>query len=255
MCFVSAQPSSHSDWNAAGDAAAPQVVATRDGYDRWAAVYDEEDNPLVALETPHVARLLGDVAGLSILDVGCGTGRHALRLAERGARVTAIDFSTQMLEKARAKPGAQRVAFLRHDLTADLPFGDAAFDGVVCGLVTDHISDLDHLFSEMGRVCRPEGHITVSTMHPAMMLRGVQARFTDSATGRKLMVASCPHQLCDYINAVRRAGLTISWISEHAPDEALAARCPRAVPYVGWPMLLMLQLRRQVRWASPSLTA
>ena len=42
------------------------VVPTRDGYDRWSDVYDGDGNPLVLLEEPHVARLLGDVRGLSV---------------------------------------------------------------------------------------------------------------------------------------------------------------------------------------------
>ena len=102
----------------------PLHLSTRDGYDRWAEIYDGEGNPLVALEEPEMDRHLGDLAGLEVLDVGCGTGRHALRLAAHGARVTAVDFSQGMLAKARAKPGAERVRFVEHDLTTRLPFDD-----------------------------------------------------------------------------------------------------------------------------------
>ena len=79
-----------------------QDLDTREGYDRWASTYDDEGNPLLALEEPEVDKALGDVAGLDVLDAGTGTGRHALRLAARGARVVAVDFSDQMLAKARA---------------------------------------------------------------------------------------------------------------------------------------------------------
>ena len=54
---------------------------------------------------------LGDVRGLAVLDLGCGTGRHALWLAEAGATVTAVDFSEGMLSEARRKPGAAAVRF------------------------------------------------------------------------------------------------------------------------------------------------
>jgi malonyl-CoA O-methyltransferase len=216
---------------------------TREGYDRWAEVYDTDGNPLVALEEPEIDRLLGDPAGLTVLDVGCGTGRHALRLAAASARVTAIDFSDEMMRRAAAKPGAAAITFRVHDLAHPLPFPDTAFDRVVCGLVVDHIADLTALFAEMRRVTVPAGRIVVSVMHPAMMLRGVQARFTDPATGRETRPASVAHQISDYVTAALRAGLRIDHVSEHAVDATLAARLPRAEKYLGWPMLFLLGLR------------
>jgi len=79
-------------------------------------------------------------------------------------------------------------------------------------------------------------------MHPAMMLKGVQARFTDPATGRKIGPASHPNQISDYVMANVRAGLEIEHISEHAVDAALVARSPRSEKYLGWPLLLMMKL-------------
>lgn len=223
--------------------AAPCVrLSTQAGYDRWAAIYDTDGNPLIALEEPQVDLALGGVNGRSVLDVGCGTGRHALRLAAAGAIVDAIDFSEGMLAKARQKPGSDRVRFQAHDLARPLPFPTASFDHVLCGLVVDHIADLQGLFSEMGRVCRSQGKIVISVMHPAMMLRGVQARFHDPETGSEIRPASEPNQLSDYVTAALRAGLLIRNLSEHAVDEALAARLERARKYVGWPMLFMLTL-------------
>ena len=115
----------------------PHVVPTREGYDRWAQIYDDEDNPLIALETPLFRRLLGDVRGLTGADIGCGTGRHALAMAEAGARVIAVDFSGGMLSKARAKPHATTVHFVRHDVATGLPFLARAFDCVTCCLVLE----------------------------------------------------------------------------------------------------------------------
>jgi ubiquinone/menaquinone biosynthesis C-methylase UbiE len=218
------------------------VVPTRDGYDRWAATYDTDGNPLQALEEPRVDDLLGDVRGLSILDVGCGTGRHAIRIARRGAVVHAIDFSAGMLEQARAKAEGLEIDFAVHDLAKPLPFTDASFDRVVCGLVIDHIADLQSLFSEMRRVCKPAGCVVVSVMHPAMMLKGVQARFEDAASGETIYPASVPNQISDYCMAAARAGFTFDHLGEYAPDQALADRLPRARRYVGWPMLFVMRL-------------
>src|ERR1043165_610773 len=109
-------------------------VPTQQGYDKWAEIYDGEGNPLVELEEPEVDRLLGPVAGVKVLDVGCGTGRHAVRLAGKGAGVTGVDFSSGMLGKGRAKPGAERIRFVEQDLAKALPFGEGEFARVVCGL-------------------------------------------------------------------------------------------------------------------------
>jgi malonyl-CoA O-methyltransferase len=215
---------------------------TRDGYDRWAPIYDHDANPLQALEEPHVRELVGDVRGLSVLDLGCGTGRHSLWLAARGADVTAVDFSEGMLAEARRKPGADAVRFLVHDLHEPLPFADAAFDRVVSGLVLEHLQDLGGFFREAHRVLRPGGAAVISGMHPAMMLRGTQAQFTDPATGEVVRPTSLPHQLSDFVMAAVRAGFRLDHIAEYAPDTAFAERFPRAAKYVGWPMLVTLRL-------------
>lgn len=221
----------------------PHILPTREGYDAWASIYDHEDNPLIRLEAPEVARLLGDVAGLDVADIGCGTGRWTLRLAAAGARPTGLDFSDAMLAKAKAKPGAAAARFVHHDLAMPMPIPDAAFDRVLCSLVLEHIADLALLFAEMSRICRPDGFVVVSAMHPAMMLRGIQARFTHPETGRDTRPQSHTHTIADFLMAALRAGLRLEHIGEHAVDEALAAESPRARKYLGWPMLLVLRLR------------
>ena len=219
-----------------------EMSAIRAGYDRWALVYDHDANPLPALEEPFVHEAMGDVKGLAVLDLGCGTGRHALRLAEAGADVTAVDFSEGMLAEAHRKAGAGRVRFVVHDLHDPLPMPAGSFDRVVSGLVLEHLRDLDGFFREARRMLRPAGRAVVSAMHPAMFLRGSQARFTDPESGRIVQPGSLPHQLGDFVMAAVRAGFRIDHIGEHAPDAAFADRYPRAEKYVGYPMLVVLGL-------------
>lgn len=216
--------------------------SAREGYDRWSSVYDHDANPLLALEGPHMRELVGDVSGLAVLDLGCGTGRHSLWLAASGADVTAVDFSEGMLAEARRKPGAQAIRFIVHDLHERLPFEDGAFDRVVSGLVVEHLRELAPFFREMRRVLKPGGHAVVSAMHPAMMLRGSVARFTDPATRELVVPGSYPHQFSDIIMASVEAEFRLGHVGEHAPDVEFAARFPRAEKYVGWPMLVMIRL-------------
>jgi len=222
---------------------AADVVPTDIGYNRWAEVYDAEDNPLVLLEETKVGPLIGNVAGLAVADIGCGTGRHSIRLATSGAKVTALDFSEGMLERARAKPGAEAVKFICHDLTQRFPLESDSFDRVLCCLVLDHIADLKVFFGELSRICKPAGFIVISVMHPAMMLRGVQARFIEPVSGRRIYPQSQPNRISDYIMAAVNNQLQLEHLTEHAVDAQLAAASPRAGKYLGWPLLLLMRLK------------
>ena len=219
------------------------LTQVRMGYDRWAVLYDHDANPLIALEEPQVRVALGDVNGLAILDMGCGTGRHALWLAEQGAKVTAIDFSEGMLAEARQKPHAERVQFLQHDLHNPLPYGVGQFDAVVSGLVLEHIRDLNVFFSEARRVLKLSGCAVISAMHPAMFLRGSQARYTDPVSGEIVHVGSVAHSISDCVMAAVCGGFQIENICEHAPNADFSARYPRAEKYVDWPMLVVMTLK------------
>lgn len=219
------------------------LAAVRAGYDRWSEVYDHDGNPLVALEEPEVRRLAGDVTGLKALDLGCGTGRHALWLAAAGANVTAVDFSEGMLAEAKKKPGAENVRFVVHDLHAPLPF-EGEFDLVVSGLVIEHLRDLDEFFEKVHAVLRPGGRAIVSGMHPAMCLRGTQARFTDPSTGERVEPGSLAHSVSSLVMAALRAGFALEEALEREADAPLASKFPRAEKYVGWPMLVLLAIAK-----------
>ncbi len=216
-------------------------VTVREGYDRWAAVYDHDGNPLTALDDRVVPPLLGDVRGLSVLELACGTGRHTIRLADAGARVTAVDFSRGMLAEARKRLDAHEVSFVEADLRQPLPFPDAAFDRVLCCLALEHLRDLDPLFAEVRRVLRDGGAFVCSDMHPAMRLRGNQANFDDPKDGTEVRLEGWEHPVSSYVMAAIGAGLRIDRVEEHEGDQALAERWPRATKYVGWPMLVAMR--------------
>ena len=219
------------------------LAKVRDGYDRWAMVYDDDQNPLQGLEGPLVQQACGNVQGLRVLDMGCGTGRHTLWLAQAGAEVTGIDFSEAMLAKAHEKAKGYSIDLIVHDLHQRLPFEAGQFDMIVSGLVLEHIADLAHYFSEIARVLGTPGRAVVSAMHPAMFLRDSQAQFTDPNSGDKVRPGSLSHQLSDVVMGAVSASLELVHFAEHSADAQLAEDFPRSEKYVGWPMLVMFEFR------------
>ena len=102
-----------------------------------------------------LADFLGEVSGRHILDMATGTGRAALALAKRGALVTGVDASREMLSvaKARAADAGLAIDFAEGDAHA-LAFPDRAFDSVVCLRMLMHVPDWRKALSELCRVSR-----------------------------------------------------------------------------------------------------
>jgi SAM-dependent methyltransferase len=112
--------------------------------------------------------MLPQVNGAHILDAGCGSGFYAEELARRGARVTAIDASTEMVKHAVRRLGDNSQVTVRvADLTQSLDFvGDGDVDGILAPLVLHYIRDWAPTLAEFRRVLRPNGWLLLSTHHP-----------------------------------------------------------------------------------------
>jgi ubiquinone/menaquinone biosynthesis C-methylase UbiE len=106
----------------------------------------------------------GDLRGRRVLDVGCGTGRLAVALAERGAKVWGVDPSEEMLTRARELAGRQ--VGLKLGRAESLPFKDGWFERVVLRLVI-HLVDRERALPELARVLAPGGRAVVATFAPA----------------------------------------------------------------------------------------
>lgn len=127
-------------------------------------------------------RLLGDVAGLSVLDVGCGNGRMSSPLAKR-AMITGADVSAGMCLAAR-RAGITPVM----SLGSALPFTDGSFDVAICIEVLQVVPDAPAVVREMKRVVKPGGRVVISGPNAASMIRqlshiAMTAGLLRSATG------------------------------------------------------------------------
>ncbi len=145
---------------------------TKAQYDEFGGAYHaKRDDPSRSfyntfVDVPAMTALLeGAVAGRRVLDLGCGSGIPAGRMASWGAGVKGVDISDTMVEIARREqPG---IDFVVGD-AADLPYGDGEFDLVVSSLVMHYFDDLAPLFGEVSRVLRPGGGLLFSFHHPMM---------------------------------------------------------------------------------------
>jgi 2-polyprenyl-3-methyl-5-hydroxy-6-metoxy-1,4-benzoquinol methylase len=120
--------------------------------------------PLQDDQIDFIARLIGAHQGASVLDVGCGAGANAVRLARRGIQVEALDFSEAVLESAREKVHdaglADLVSIRWGDVTA-LPHPTASVERILCWGVLMHITEIDRAVAELSRVLRPGGQLVI----------------------------------------------------------------------------------------------
>ena len=127
----------------------------------------------------QIAAFLAPLEGRRILDVGTGTGRAAIALAKRGAIVTGVDASAEMLEVAarRAEEAGATVTFSRGDAHR-LDFPDRAFDAVVCLRVLMHTPDWRASLGELCRVASQRVVFDYPSLYSGAALQALIRRVT-----------------------------------------------------------------------------
>jgi demethylmenaquinone methyltransferase / 2-methoxy-6-polyprenyl-1,4-benzoquinol methylase len=130
-------------------------------FDRIAPVYDAMNRTMTAGLDRRWRRLTAEAVVRPddrVLDACCGTGDLAVAAARARGRVTGLDFSERMLERARRK--APELEWVRGDLLA-LPFPDGSFDAATVGFGVRNVENLDQALNELRRVLRPGGRLGI----------------------------------------------------------------------------------------------
>jgi SAM-dependent methyltransferase len=209
----------------------------RDGYDMWAASYDDTPNPLVALDRRYTLNCLTAKPAGYILDAGCGTGAHLLALRRAGSQPVGVDLSMGMLRIARDRlPG---IPLAQANLNEGLPLARGVFDAAVCSLVSEHLTNLRVFFADTLSVLRAGGRLVFSAFHPEMAAAGVEANF--EANGCEYRLGAEHHTVEDYVDYIHDAGFRDVRCEEYSVDAELVERIPRAKKYLGHPLLLIIQ--------------
>jgi ubiquinone/menaquinone biosynthesis C-methylase UbiE len=183
---------------------------TTTGYQTWADTYDDISNPMLDVELRAIAPALDALQAGIVVDVACGTGRHAQHLERRGHRVVGIDLSPEMLAGARRR--CADCTLLRASLLR-LPLAHGSVDAALCALALTHFTELEAPISELARVVRPGGKVIISDVHPVAVALGAHAVYRD-AQQHASFVRNHLHWHNRYINAFNRSRLMIAACTE-----------------------------------------
>ncbi len=189
---------------------------TKQAYNIWAAQYDTNSNKTRDLEALALKLSLTSISFNKVLEIGCGTGKNTEWLIEKAALITAVDFSEQMLARAKDKISSNRVQFKQADITSRWNFRDGLYDLVTFSLVLEHIDNLDYVFNEVAKSLNPGGYVYIGELHPFKQYTGTKARF-DTDEGTQL-VECFNHNVSDFIHAGKKHGLALVELDEYFDD-------------------------------------
>jgi SAM-dependent methyltransferase len=234
---------------------------------------DEGDLWHRALIDPSLLRLLGAVAGMRVLELACGNGYLARKLARLGADVTAIDLSPTLVALARQREARDRLG-IRYHVADAAHLGvvpDATFDVVVCNMALMDIAEAEGAIREAARVLKNGGRFIASLSHPCFDVPNASAwaveRMDFTVTiwrkvsrYREVFQGWCPWRLPEaqgyhqtpayhrplswYVRAFRHAGLMVTGLEEPAPTEEFLAGSPQAEWIASIPLHIILEARK-----------
>jgi ubiquinone/menaquinone biosynthesis C-methylase UbiE len=194
-------------------------------YNAWAAQYDTNVNLTRDLEAKALKQTLLPLTFSNVLEVGCGTGKNSTWLVQHAQQVLAIDFSEEMLAKAKDKLAGKNIIFQQADITQPWQFTSMRFDLITFCLVLEHIKNLDHIFNEAANKLNSGGYLYVGELHPFKQYQGSVARF-DTPAGR-VALECYTHNISEFIHAAQKNDFQLQQLNEWFDEDEDAAKVPR----------------------------
>jgi 2-polyprenyl-3-methyl-5-hydroxy-6-metoxy-1,4-benzoquinol methylase len=188
-----------------------------DEYDHWLS--HRASGQLVDTGFPaRLLDLLGDLTGEAVLDAGCGQGYLTRMLAARGARVTGIDLSPRLIQKARKADPESLIDYRLADLSRPLPELEGRFDAVASYLVLNDVRDYRGFAVTLASLARPGARIALGFNNPysSVVREHITDYFAEGAMGTYIGMAKqgvharyYHRTLEQYLDAFLDAGLRL----------------------------------------------
>ncbi|EOY6098482.1 class I SAM-dependent methyltransferase [Enterobacter hormaechei] len=215
-----------------------------------------------APEWPALKAMLPDLTGKAVVDLGCGYGWFCRAARELGASdVTGVDISEKMLARAAELTDDNRIHYQRSDLES-LALKANSLDLVYSSLALHYLPELDTLFANVQRALKPGGSLVFSMEHPIYTCATRQGWLTDDSGERFWGVNHYQDEsqrvsnwLADWVikyhrtlgttlNALIKAGLTISEVNEWGPTQTQVDAWPALAEEAERPMLVLIAARK-----------
>ena len=227
-------------------------------YDAVAATYSASGDNYDGSAIAALLSLVGPSPGPRALDLACGHGPLARELARRGASVTAVDLSAELLRRARSVEidAPHEIRYIESDAADPTLLLGETFDIIVCNFGLSDIDDLDGVCALVRRVLAPGGRFVFSILHPCFSgATGVSGSWPSGrsyydegfwrADGERSVlrrqVGANHRMLSTYFNALTGHGLAIDSVTEPQPESEWASDSPEARDL---PVYLVVQCRR-----------
>lgn len=198
-------------------------------YNAWARTYDNNLNKTRDLDGVITPKVLSNYSFKNVLEIGCGTGKNTLWLAEQAKEVWAMDFSKEMLAKLKAKLGDYPLNLYEADIQKPWPIETKQVDLAMTNLVLEHLQDLNFIFEEAARVLQAEGLFFVSELHPIKQYLGSKAQFEQE--GQTQFLDCYVHHISDYLESAAATGFECIDLQEWFDDNN-KKNPPRLVSFV-----------------------
>lgn len=232
-----------------------------DGYRR---LRENADNANDLFETPALLSLLPNLAGRTVLDLGCGCGDHCAEYARRGARrVLGVDISEKMLSAARRENAGEGIEYRRMAME-DIASLDERFDVVASSLAIHYVQDFAGLARAVYALLNPGGAFVFSQEHPANTCFSGGERWTKDERGEKLYAnlsnysvdgERVSHWFVDgvkkyhrtfstVLNTLIEAGFILERLVEPVPDEAALRAHPERRDLLHKPDFLLVKAKK-----------